>query len=146
MIIVDENIIEDMDFAREVLTKNYCSIVVVKNGNVIIKKDGDVIQSILELIEELKEEIKDSVVGAINLGKTSALLCRYAKIKGVYSPQATKTAIAVLIIAGIPSQIDEMIPYIKNRNGSDDCPFEKMLLNIDSPEEAYKILKEKILR
>ena len=49
-------------------------------------------------------------------------------------------------MAGIPSQIDEMIPYIKNRNGSDDCPFEKMLLNIDSPEEAYKILKEKILR
>ncbi len=143
MIIVDEKIIEDMDLAREVLTKNNYSIVVVKNGNVLIKKDGDVIRSTLEAIEELKEEIQDSIVGDRILGKASALLCRYSKIKGVYSTQATKTAIAVLIIAGIPSQIDEMIPYIKNRDGSDDCPFEKMLLNIDSPEEAYEILRKK---
>ena len=146
MIIVDEKIIEDMDLAREVLTKNNYSIVVVKNGNVLIKKDGDVIRSTLEAIEEIKEEIQDSIVGDRILGKASALLCRYSKIKGVYSTQATKTAIAVLIIAGIPIQIDEMIPYIKNRDGSDVCPFEKMLLNIDSPEEAHVILKEKILR
>jgi len=146
LIIVDEKIIEDMDLAREVLTKNNYSIVVVKNGNVLIKKDGDVIRSTLEAIEEIKEEIQDSIVGDRILGKASALLCRYSKIKGVYSTQATKTAIAVLIIAGIPIQIDEMIPYIKNRDGSDVCPFEKMLLNIDSPEEAYEILKEKILR
>jgi len=143
LIIVDEKIIEDMDLAREVLTKNNYSIVVVKNGNVLIKKDGDVIRSTLEAIEELKEEIQDSIVGDRILGKASALLCRYSKIKGVYSTQATKTAIAVLIIAGIPSQIDEMIPYIKNRDGSDVCPFEKMLLNIDSPEEAYEILRKK---
>ena len=132
-----------MDLAREVLTKNNYSIVVVKNGNVLIKKDGDVIRSTLEAIEELKEEIQDSIVGDRILGKASALLCRYSKIKGVYSTQATKTAIAVLIIAGIPSQIDEMIPHIKNRDGSDVCPFEKMLLNIDSPEEAYEILRKK---
>jgi len=143
LIIVDEKIIEDMGLAREVLTKNNYSIVVVKNGNVLIKKDGDVIRSTLEAIEELKEEIQDSIVGDRILGKASALLCRYSKIKGVYSTQATKTAIAVLIIAGIPSQIDEMIPYIKNRDGSDVCPFEKMLLNIDSPEEAYEILRKK---
>jgi len=146
LIIVDEKIIEDMDFAREVLTKNNYSIVVVKNSNILIKKDRDVIRSILEAIEELKEEIQDSVVGVRILGKASALLSRYAKIKGVYSPQATKTAIAILIIAGIPSQIDEMIPYIKNRDENDDCPFEKMCLNIDSPEGAYKILKENYLK
>jgi len=135
-----------MDLARGVLAETDCSIVVVKNGDVLIKKKGDGIRPILEVIEELKEEIQGSIVGDRILGKASALLCRYSKIKGVYSPQATKTAIAVLIIAGIPSQIDEMIPYIKNRSGSDVCPFEKMLSGIDSPEEAYEILKEKVLR
>ena len=135
-----------MDLAREVLKKTDCSIVVVKDGDVLIKKKGDGIRPILEVIEELKEEIQGSIVGDRILGKASALLCRYSKIKGVYSPQATKTAIAVLIIAGIPSQIDEMIPYIKNRGGSDVCSFEKMLSDIDSPEEAYEILKEKVLR
>ena len=123
-----------------------CSIVVVKNSDVLIKKEGDGIRPILEVIEGLKDEIQGSIVGDRILGKASALLCRYSKVKGVYSPHATKTAIAILIMAGIPSQIDEMIPYIKNRDGSDVCPFEKMLSDIDSPEEAYKILKEKVLR
>ena len=146
MIIVDEKIIEDMDLAREVLAETDCSIVIVKNGDVLIKKKGDGIRPILEVIEELKEEIQGSIVGDRILGKASALLCRYSKAKGVYSPQATKTAIAVLIIAGIPSQIDEMIPYIKNRDGNDVCPFEKILSDIDSPEEAYEVLKEKVFR
>ena len=145
MIIVDEIVLEDMNSAREILTKNDWSIVVVKDGDVLIKKRGDGVRPILEVIEELKDEIQGSIVGDRILGKASALLCRFSKVKGVYSPQATKTAIAVLLVAGIPSQIEEMIPYIKNRGGSDVCPFEKMLSDIDSPEEAYELLKEKVL-
>jgi len=146
LIIVDEKILGDMNSAREMLTKSDWSIVVVRDGDVLIKKKGDGIRPILETMEELKDEIQGSIVGDRILGKASALLCRYSKVKGVYSPQATKTAIAVLIIANIPSQIDEMIPYIKNRGGSDVCPFEKMLSDIDSPEVAYELLKEKALR
>jgi len=146
LIIVDEKIIMDMDLARGAMAETDYSIVVVKNSDVLIKKEGDGIRPILDVIEELKEEIQGSVFGDRILGKASALLCRYSKVKGVYSPKATKTAIAILIIAGIPSQIDEMIPYIKNRDGSDVCSFEKMLSDIDSPEEAYKILKEKVMR
>jgi len=101
---------------------------------------------ILEAIDELKENMNDSVIGDRILGKASALLCRYAKVKGVYSPQATKTAIALLVLAGIPSQIDEIIPYIKNRGGDGVCPFEEILKNVDSPEEAYNILKKKVIR
>jgi len=145
LIIVDEIVLEDMNSAREILTKNDWSIVVVKDGDVLIKKRGDGVRPILEVIEELKDEIQGSIVGDRILGKASALLCRFSKVKGVYSPQATKTAIAVLLVAGIPSQIEEMIPYIKNRGGSDVCPFEKMLSDIDSPEEAYELLKEKVL-
>ena len=131
-----------MDKAREILLSTGCSIVVVKNDTVLIQKKGDGIRPILETIEELKQNIQGSIIGDKILGKASALLCVYSKMSGVYSLQATKTAIAVLIRAGIPVQTDEMIPYIKNKSGDDLCPFEKMLLNIDSPEEAYRILKK----
>lgn len=131
-----------MDKAREILLSTGCSVVVVKNDTVLIQKKGDGIRPILEAIEELKQNIKGSIIGDKILGKASALLCVYSKVRGVYSLQATKTAIAVLIQAGIPGQTDEMIPYIKNKSGDDLCPFEKMLLDIDSPEEAYRILKK----
>ena len=142
---VSEDIVEDMDVARDILSKTDCSIAVVKNGNILTKKQGDGMRPILEAIDELREDMQGSIVGDRILGKASALLCVYSKVTGVYSPQATKTAIAVLIRAGILSQTEETIPYIKNRDGDNLCPFEKMLVDVDSPDEAFKILKEKVL-
>ena len=139
---VREDIIEDMDRAREILSTTDCSIVVVKNGTTLTKKQGDGIKPILEAIEELGQDMKGSIIGDRILGKASALLCVYSEASGVFSKQATKAAIAVLIRAGIPGQTDKMIPYIKNRNGDGLCPFEKMLSDTNSPEEAYEILKK----
>jgi hypothetical protein len=141
---VDEDILKDMNFARNILKDEDCSIVVIKDMEIISKKHGNGIKPILETIIESKDCIYDSVIGDRILGKASALLCRYAKVKGVYSPQATKIAIAILITANIPSQIDKIIPYIKNFDKTGICPFEELLKDIDSPRDAFMILKENI--
>ena len=138
---VSNDIITDMNRAREILLNTGCSIVVVKEKTILTQKKGDGITPMLEVIKELEQDLKGAVIGDKILGKASALLCVYSSVNGVYSLQATKTAIAVLIRAGIPGQTDEMIPYITNKSGNDMCPFEKVLLNIDSPDEAYQILK-----
>ena len=142
---VNKDIINDMNLAREILLKTNNSIVVIKNNKVLIEKEGTGIKPIIEIIDEMKDSINGAVLGDRILGKASALLCRYAKVNGVYSPKATKKAIAILILAGIPNQVDKMVPYLKNKEGDDICPFEKLLENIDSPEEAFLILKQKIL-
>jgi hypothetical protein len=141
---VNEEIIEDMDMARELLSTADFSIVVLKNGTVLTKKQGDGINPILETVDEMGEELQGAIVGDRILGKASALLCAYAKVGGVYAPRATKTAIAVLIRTGIPGQTDEIIPYVKNRDGDSLCPFEDMLADVDLPEEAYKTLKNAV--
>jgi hypothetical protein len=141
---VSEEIIEDMDTARELLSTTDFSVVVLKNGTVVTKKQGDGIKPILETVDELGEKLQGAIVGDRILGKASALLCAYAKVGGVYAPQATKTAIAVLIRTGIPGQTDELIPYVKNRDGDSLCPFEDMLADVDLPEEAYTILKNSL--
>ena len=143
--VVNEEIIKDMNLARMILSSEDYSIVVIRDGKILIHKKGDGIKPILKVIDELGDEMQDTLVGDRILGKASAFLCRYSKVKGVYSPQATKTAIAILIIGGIPCQVDEMIPVIKNKSGDGLCPFEKMLKNVESPEEAYRILKEKAI-
>ena len=109
-------------------------------------KTGEGVKPILETIEELGERMHDTVVGDRVLGKASAFLCRYSKVKGVYSPQATKSAIALLIIGGIPCQVDKVIPFIQNKSKEGYCPFEKMLEDVESSEMAYKILKENVLK
>ena len=122
------------------------SFVVVKNGKLLTGKRGDGVKPILYAIEELGNNMQGSTVGYRTLGKASALLCAYAKVSGVYAPQATKKAIAVLIRANIPGRADEMIPFVKNKDGTDVSPFETMLSDIDSPEEAYNILKKTLVK
>lgn len=145
MTLVSQEIQDDMSIASNILKEKDFSIVVIRNGKILNKKKGKGIKPILELIDESGEKIKDTVIGDRILGRASAFLCRYAKVSGVYSPQATKTAIAILILGGIPCQVDELVPYITNRNGDGICPFEDLLKDVEKPDEAYKLLKEKIL-
>jgi hypothetical protein len=144
--LIVNHIISDINIAREIIQKSEYSIVVVKNNKILAKKKGDGLKPILEVILELKDNILDTVIGDKILGKASALLCAYCKVKGVYSPQSTKKAIALLLYYNIPSQIDKIIPYIKNRYKNDICPFEKMIENVESPIDAYDILIKNIMK
>ncbi|MEE8565114.1 MAG: DUF1893 domain-containing protein [Candidatus Thermoplasmatota archaeon] len=143
---IDEHIINDMNLARNSILKSNNSVVVVKNGILLAKKSGNGLRPILELINEFEKDIQGSVIGDKILGKASALLCVYCGVKGVYSPQSTKSAIAILLKNSIPSQIDRIIPFIQNKDGNDICPFERMIENIESPIDAYKILKKIIMK
>ena len=143
--IVNDEIIQDISLARKILSSEDYSIVVIRNEKILGHNKGDGIKPILKTIDELGEDIEGTVIGDRILGKASAFLCRYSNVRGVYSPQATKTAIAILIVGGIPCQADEMIPFITNRSGDGLCPFEKMLQDVESPEDAYKILKDKVV-
>ena len=141
---IGEDIIRDMNAAKEILSKKGSSIVVIKNGNVLAEKKGEGITPILQIIDELKENMRDAVVGDRALGKATSLLCVNSKVKGVYSPQGTKTAIAILIVSGVTTQVDMLVPYIKNKKSENICPFEEMLKGINDPQEAYCLLKQKV--
>ena len=143
---IDEHIINDMNLARNSILKSNNSVVVVKNGILLAKKSGNGLRPILELINEFEKDIRGSVIGDKILGKASALLFVYGGVKGVYSPQSTKSAITILLKNSIPSQIDRIIPFIQNKDGNDICPFERMIENIESPIDAYKILKKNIMK
>jgi hypothetical protein len=143
--VVNDEIIKDMNLARTTLSSEDYSIVIIQDEKILTQKKGDGIKQIMKVIDELGDELEDTVVGNRILGKASAFLLRYSKVKGVYSHQATKTAIAILIIGGITCQVDEMISFIKNENYKDFGKFEEMVRNVESPEEAYKILKENVI-
>ena len=44
-------------------------------------------------------------------------------------------------MGGVPCQVDEMVPTISEVE-KEYYPFEEMLNNVETPEEAYKILKK----
>jgi hypothetical protein len=146
MSVLSDEELKDIELARQVITNEEVSIVVVKYNKIWKKKKDHGLKPLLDIIEEMGEDLQGAIIGDKILGRASSLLCRYAKVAGVYSPQGTKTGIALLIMGGVPCQIDKMIPKIQNKDGSDLCPFEKMLEGITEPEQAYEILKDNLLK
>jgi len=145
MTVVDEDTLRDMELARRVIGSEDVSVVVVQYEKVWRQKKGSGLKPFLEVIEELGDDISGCVIGDRILGRASALLCRYIKAGAVYSPCGTKTGIALLIMGGVPCQVDRMIPFIKNRDG-DMCPFEKLLGGVEDPAEAYNVLRDRVLK
>jgi len=135
-----------MDLVIDIFSKSDCSIIIVKNGSILLKNKENEIRTLLEAIDELQDKMQNSTIGINLLEKASALLCVFSKVAGVYSHRSTKKALAVLIRAGIPGQTDEIIIDPEASNEKQDFLYEKRLSYIDSPEFAYEILKGKIMK
>ena len=143
---INVNIQRDLQTVKQLIRNEGYSIVVIKNSRVIAKRKGDGVKPLLLVIDEIGDEMNHSVAGDKILGKASALLLLYGKVDVVYSPQSTKKAINILQTSGVKVETDEVIEYIKNKNLSGVCPFEKMLKNVYLPIKAKEILTREILK
>ena len=142
-ILLKEATMRDIDTARGIISKSVYTVVVVKNGNVIYTCKDNQLESIVSAITTLEKDIRGSVIGCSMVGKAAAFLCRFSKPNGVYSMRGTKTGIALLIMGGIPCQIDEMVPNVESAMDTEMCPFEDVIDGSESSEEVYSfIIKE----
>lgn len=143
---MDEQIIKDIQKAQVLLKLTESSLVVIKQGEILHKRTGEGIAPFIDLIESTDADFSDCVIGDRLLGRASAFLCRYVNAAGVYAEKGTKKALAVLMVGGILGQVETFIPQISNRSQDGLCPFERAVSSIESPEEAYGIIKETLAR
>ena len=146
MTLLNDEVLRDIELARNVITNEECNLVIIKYGKIWKKASEMGVKPVIDAINEMGDDINDSVIGEKTIGRASALLFSYATAAGVYSLQGTKTAIALLIMGGVPCQIDSMIPYIDRSNDSGHLQADNILRDVSSPEEAYLILKEKFYK
>lgn len=120
-------------------------------GNTIsLCKDGDCLLSRKKGIAPMMGFIAEGVdlrgycAADMVVGKAAALLFVKCGIVGVYAKTLSKSGKAVLEKHGIPYEYEVLTERIINRAGTDTCPMEKTVANIDDPEEAYIALKHKM--
>lgn len=120
-----------------------------KGLNLIIIKDGESIYSskdggmapLLEAIDRLGlQKLFDSTVVDKIVGKAAALLVSYFRAKDVYTKLLSGRAIETLNKHGIRYMSEKVVDQISDKEGVDICPFEKMVLEIEDPQEGYKKL------
>jgi len=142
--LMDERIIRDMKKARLLLHMSDVSLVVIKEGEILHQRKGNGVAPFIDLIESTDADFSECVVGDRLLGRASAFLCRYVNASGAFALKGTKKALAVLMVGGVLGQIDEFIPQVSNRSQDGLCPFERAVTNVESPSQAYVLIKEKL--
>ncbi len=118
-------------------TFSYCG----ENGSIVSDIKG--IKRLMTLAEEGFSLEKGFTADKV-VGKAAAYLMVYLKAKNVYAETLSKEAYEVLEKYGVDFSYKYLVPFIINRAGNDICPMEKTVLGADSPEEAYKLLVQKL--
>lgn len=78
------------------------------------------------------------------IGKAAALLMIKLGAKTVYGETISAAALDAFKKHGVTVTYTYLVSAIINRNGDGICPMEKTVLCTDSPEEAERLLREKL--
>lgn len=118
------------------------TICLCKNGNCMYSEKRG-IAPMMDFIGS-GADLRGFAVADVVVGKAAALLFVKCGIKNVYAKTLSEYGKRIFEQYGIDYEYGILTPRIINREGTDTCPMEKSVLNTDSPEEAYVILKNKL--
>lgn len=133
---------QDRKLAKNRLLKDKYSCVVIRDGKTIMASYGRGIQPLFSKIVEDRSSLVDSSMADKVVGKALALLSLFGQIKSVYGYVMSDCAKLILEDQGVEVEYDKIVPYIMNKDGTDKCIMEKLVDNIDSPEEAFEKIKD----
>jgi len=123
----------NLGIAKNILTEEKQAIVIVKNEKVVFKSDRKGISELVKAVSDNK--IEGGCAADKVIGKAAAMLLVYGKIKELYAETVSESAVIFLENYNIPLSFGQKTDAIKN--GQDLCIFEKLCLDIDSPETAF---------
>ena len=112
-------------------------------GGEFFTDDGRGISPMMRFISEVRDLSGYSAADVI-VGKAAAMLFAKAGIDSVHGRAMSESGKAFLETHGIPCSYDVLTDRIINRKGTDICPMEKTVADIDDPETAYTALAKKI--
>jgi hypothetical protein len=89
-------------------------------------------------------QLKNTIIVDKIVGKAAALLISYIHAQTVYCSLLSSRGKTVLENHGITFFHEELTPEIINRYGTDICPFEKAVLDVEDPKIGYLRIQAKL--
>ncbi len=132
----------DLEMAKEFLEKDDFSVVVVKEGKILARSAGPMVRPLLEVAEDLGDKMLGSSVADNVVGKAAALLLRHFKVRNVYAQVISRSALSSLRDETDELRYERLVPKILNRNGTDSCPLEKTVADLEDPSLAKERIEQ----
>ncbi len=128
----------DIELAKKALSGH--SIALCRDGE-IFTGDGRGISPMMGFIAEGRDLSGYSAADVI-VGKAAAMLFVKAGIVCVHAKTMSRAGKDLLEKHGIPCTYDLLTERIVNRSGTNICPMEKTVSDIDDPETGYAALRQ----
>ena len=132
---------EDLELAKKKLHEKGLTLVIVKDSRVLFESKAHGVSAFLEALDKFWDKMRGTSVADKVIGKAIALLCIYAKVRAVYSSTISVKAKQIFENHNVHFEWDTLVEKILDAHGGDICPFEKAVMEIDNPKEAYGKLK-----
>lgn len=127
--------------ASRLLMENHASSVFCR-GKKVISSNKPGIVPLLELLKN-HADLKGFCTADRIVGKAAAFLYIKLGVSEVYAPIMSEMAVYTLARHGIIPICDRCVPYILNKNRTEECPVEKIVAEINDAEQAVTLLAEK---
>jgi len=137
--------IEQINKTILMLKRHGFSFVVINAGEEIFTSSKKGVAPIMELIER-NANLKGAAAADKIIGGAAAFLLVKCGVAYVYGDVMSEKAVSILNRYHIPYSYSRLVPFIKNRRGDGLCPMERLCMNVNTPDEAYIIIREFILR
>ena len=132
----------DLKKAVDLLSKGEYTCVLCKGSAVFTSKERGVKPLIAWL--NSKTDFRGFCAADKVVGKAAAFLYVLLGVNAVYAPVMSKSAYKTLSKNGIEPLCDLSVEAIRNRSNTGLCPMEKTVMDIDDPETAFLMIKNKI--
>ncbi|RLI47180.1 hypothetical protein DRO69_01235 [Candidatus Bathyarchaeota archaeon] len=132
---------KDLKLAEQRLKEKNFNLLIVKDGETIFATKSQGIRGLLQAIEKIGKQLRGSSVADRIVGRAAALLCAYFKASSVFAVTLSEEGEKMLKENEISYRFENRVPNILNYKRTDICPFEKHVMKLTKPEEAYEKLK-----
>jgi hypothetical protein len=132
---------KDLELAEQSLKEKKFNLLIVKDGEIIFATKSYGIRGLVQAMEKLDNKLTGSSVADNIVGCAAAMLCAHFKASSVFAVIISEEGEKMLKENEISYQFEKRVPNILNYERTDICPFEKLVIGLEKPEEAYEKLK-----
>ena len=111
-----------------------------RDGNIVFVSSEGGLKPLMDRIAEAPNGLNGIYIADKIIGKATACLIIYKGAAACHGCTMSEPASQLLLENGVPFSYGEMVPFIRNRAGTDMCPMEKAVENAADAKSGYEAI------
>jgi hypothetical protein len=111
-----------------------------KEGKILFESRSNGLKDLFGAVNKLGTSLRNASIADQIVGKAAAFLFVYSRANFVFAETISEKGLKLLEQNHVSAEFRNIVPNVLNRERTDVCPSEKMVLNCRDAKEAFGIL------